>query len=74
MSIVSREIFEGLYRLSDIRLYKSGETYFSNVVVKGAFINSFPPVPPLPVTVTLLSVALPPNELIPTQGIEKEQI
>ena len=49
MSFVVSEMLDGLFSL----------------VVKGETINWFPPLPPLPVILTLLSVAEPPNELIP---------
>jgi hypothetical protein len=50
--MVSKEIFDG----------------FCRVVVSGETINSLPPVPPLPVTDTLLREAVPPNALIPNRN------
>lgn len=53
MSTVFRVTFEG----------------FSNVVVRGDTIYSLPPVPPLPVTDTLLNVAVPPKEFMPKMHV-----
>ena len=49
MSVVASEIFDGL----------------SNVVVRGVTTNSFPPFPPLPAMLALLSDAFPPKPSIP---------
>ena len=38
-----------------------------SVVVRGVLIYWLPPSPPLPVTLTLLSDAVPPKELIPVR-------
>ena len=53
MSTVSKDTFDG----------------FWSVVCRGETMNSSPPLPPLPVTVTLLKAAVPPNELIPSTEV-----